>query len=123
MKELIKKLNYKGQKRIAVTNAEDSFIVELSKELIDVTIDRKIDPRFPYGFIMLFVRNYAEVENFTPMAIHNLLANGIFWICFPKKTSKKFNSDIDRDHGWKTLKNSGFVAGRMVTIDEDWSAL
>ena len=50
MKKLFEKLNYKGQGRIAVINAEENFNLILSDELSEVTIDREIDPRFPYDF-------------------------------------------------------------------------
>jgi hypothetical protein len=123
MKTLLKKLNHKGNNRIAVLNAEESFIAALTMEISDLTVDREIDPRFPYDFIMIFVRNQAEVETFTPVALHNLLCDGILWFCYPKKTSGKFRSDIDRDHGWNTLNSAGFHGIRMVSIDDDWSAL
>lgn len=123
MKKLIEKLNYKGQERIAVINAEENFYLLLSEELKNVQIDKRIDPRFPYKFIIVFVRNIAELECFTPTIIHNLMADGILWYCYPKKTSKKYKSDIDRDHGWKTLNDSGLYGVRMVAIDDDWSAL
>jgi hypothetical protein len=123
MKKLLEKLNYKGNSRIAVLNADENFSASLSKELNEVTIDRDIDPRFPYNFIMIFVRNQVEVEAFTPIALHNLLCDGILWFCYPKKTSKKFSSDIDRDHGWKTLNDVGFHGIRLVAVDNDWSAL
>jgi hypothetical protein len=123
MKKLIEKLNYKGQERIAVINAEDSFNILLSGELGDVKIDREIDPRFPYDFIILFVKNVSEVEHLTPIVMHNLLSDGVLWFCYPKKTSKKYRSEIDRDHGWKALDDSGFYGIRMVAIDDDWSAL
>ena len=51
------------------------------------------------------------------------MADGILWFCYPKKTSKKYNSEIDRDHGWKVLNDSGFYGIRLVAIDENWSAL
>ena len=57
------------------------------------------------------------------MTIHNLMADGVLWFCYPKKTSKKYHSDIDRDHGWKILNDSGLNGIRMVAIDKDWSAL
>ena len=72
---------------------------------------------------MIFVRNQAEIETFTPIALHNLLCDGVLWFCYPKKTSKRFHADIDRDHGWKTLNDAGFHGIRMVAIDDDWSAL
>lgn len=123
MKKLLEKLNYKEQKRIAVINAEDVFLISLSNELGDTIIDKEIDPRFPYDFIMLFVRSVSDVEYFTPFALHNLLADGVLWFCYPKKTSKKYSSDLTRDHGWKALNESGFLGIRMVAIDDDWSAM
>lgn len=123
MMTLLEKLNYKGQERIAVINANDNFRISLSNELKNVKIDTEIDPRFPYGFVLIFVTSISEVEFLTPIAIHNLLVDGILWFCYPRKTSKKYNSDIDRDHGWKALNDSGLFGIRIVCIDEDWSAL
>jgi hypothetical protein len=123
MKNLLEKLNYKGNDRIAVLNSEKDFTDFLSREFSEVTIDREIDPRFPYNYIIIFVRNQAEVDKFTPIALHNLLCDGVLWFCYPKKTSKKFRSDIDRDHGWKTINDAGFHVIRLVAIDNDWSAL
>lgn len=123
MKKLLEKLNYKGNNRIAVLNSEDGFIASLSLEISELVIDKIIDPRFPYDFIMIFVRNLAEVESFTSIALHNLLCDGVLWYCYPKRTSKKYRSDIDRDHGWKTLNDVGFHGIRLVSVDNDWSAL
>jgi hypothetical protein len=123
MQNLLEKLNYKGEKRISIINAVDSFINSVSSELKDVIIDEKIDPRYPYGFIIIFVRSVSEIESITPMTIHNLMADGVLWFCYPKKTSKKYSSDIDRDHGWKVLNDSGLYGIRLIAIDEDWSAL
>jgi hypothetical protein len=120
---LLDKLNYKGQKRISVINAEEDFIHSLSAELRDVIIDQKIDPRYPYEFIIIFVKSVSEVEHIAPITIHNLMADGVLWFCYPKRTSKKYKSDIDRDHGWDILNESGLHGIRMVAIDKDWSAL
>ena len=122
MKNLLEKLNYKGQKRISVINAEEAFIQSIYSEINDVVVDQKIDPRYPYEFIIIFVKTIAEVEQIAPITIHNLKADGVLWFCYPKKTSKKYSSDIDRDHGWKVLYDSGLFGIRLVSIDKDWSA-
>ena len=122
MKELLRKLNYKGQERIALINAEEDFAFSLSVELYSVVIDNEIDPRYPYSFIILFVKSISEVEHLTPIALHNLMADGILWFCYPKKSSKKYSTDLDRDHGWSTLNDSGLHGVRMVSVDDDWSA-
>jgi hypothetical protein len=123
MKNLLDKLNYKGQKRISVINADEQFIHTISADLRDVVIDQKIDPRYPYEFIIIFVKTISDVEHFAPITVHNLMADGVLWFCYPKKTSKKYSSDIDRDHGWKILNDSGLHGIRLVAVDKDWSAL
>lgn len=123
MKTLLEKLNYNAQKRIAVINSEEKFPIALFKDLKDVVIDSEIDQRFPYDFIIVSVKKIAEVENIVPVALHNLVDDGILWFCFPKKTSIKYSSEIDRDHGWKALNNLDFYGIRLVSIDEDWSAM
>ena len=123
MRNLLEKLNYKGHRRIAILNAEESFILELSDELKDVIIDKEIDLRCPYGFVLVFVKKVSEVELQTPVILHNLMVDGVLWFCYPKKKSNNYSSDIDRDHGWKALNDSGFYGIRMVAIDDDWSAL
>jgi hypothetical protein len=123
MKDLLKKLNYKEYKRIAIINAEEHFLTELTKELNDIKIDREIDQRCPYEFIMVFVRSVDEVEHFAPIALHNLTADGILWFSYPKKTSEKYTTGPERDRGWKSLNEAGFHGIRMVAIDNDWSAM
>jgi hypothetical protein len=123
MQRLIEKLNYKGQERIALINSDEYFTNLLSDDLKEVTIDKAIDPRYPYSFIIMFVKDISEVNHLTPMALHNLIADGVLWYCYPKKSSKKYKSDLDRDHGWKILNDAGLHGIRMVSIDDEWSAL
>jgi hypothetical protein len=123
MNKLSEKLNYKGQERIALINADENLAGLISAELSNVRIDKEIDPRFPYAFAIIFVKNAGEVENITPVVLHNLTADGVLWFCYPKKSSKKANPDLDRDHGWKALNDSGFHGIRMVAVNDDWSAL
>ena len=123
MKDLLDKLNYKDYRRIAVINAEPKFLREASKELIGVIIDNEIDQRCPYQFMILFVRSASEVTDLAPKALHNLTADGVLWFCYPKKSSKIFSAGLERDKGWNTLNHLGFYGIRMVSIDEDWSAM
>ena len=123
MKTLLGKLNYKGQKRIVVMNAIEDLILASGDEFKDVQVDNDIDPRYPYEFMMIFVRKISEVRNTAPVALHNLTDNGVLWFCYKKKSSKKGSSDLDRDHGWKPLNDMDFYGMRMVSVNEEWSAL
>jgi len=123
MKGLLKKLNYKEYKRIAVINSEESFFKAISDELNDVITDREIDQRYAYDFMIIFVQTIKEVNDYTPAALHNLAADGVLWFCYPKKSSKKYSSELERDRGWKTLNDLGFYGIRMIAVDENWSAM
>jgi hypothetical protein len=123
MKELLAKLNYKGQLRIAVINAEVPFYKAVTKELKGIITDDDIDQRCPYEFMILFAKTVDDVKQLAPVALHNLTADGVLWFCYPKKSSKKHTSDLERDKGWKVLNDAGFHGIRMVSVDDDWSAL
>ena len=123
MKELLRKLNYKEYNRILIMNAGEDFLQSLSDELPDVKIDTEIDQRCPYNFMIIFVKSVREVNDISPVALHNLTADGVLWYCYPKKTSKKLTSDLERDRGWKSMNDLGFYGIRMVSVDEDWSAM
>ena len=49
--------------------------------------------------------------------------DAIVWFAYPKGTSKRYKSEINRDTGWQALGQAGFEPVRAVAIDEDWSAL
>lgn len=123
MKKLLEKLNYKGQKRIALINAEDHLAKSLTIELGGVQVDRKIDQRYPYEFMIIFVKSIAETEHHAQDALHNLLSDGTLWFCYPKRTSSKYTTDLNRDSGWETLNTSGFHGVRIISVDENWSAI
>ncbi len=123
MTDLLVKLNYKGQGRIAVINAEEGFLNYLSAATEEVIIDKNIDPRYPYRYMIFFVESISEVEHMTPIALHNLTADGILWFCYPKKRSKKYKTDLSRDHGWKSLSDASFRGTRIISVDDNWSAI
>ena len=123
MRELLKKLNFREQKRIAVLNAEESFFNAVSGELRNVITDSEIDQRCPYEFMIIFVKTVSEVKHFAPMALHNLVADGILWFCYPKKSSVLHARGPKSDKGWETMNDLGFRGVRIVSVDDDWSAM
>ena len=107
-------MNYKGQKRIVVMNADKDFTLASGDELRDVQVDTDIDLRYPYEFMIIFVRKISEVRNIAPVALHNLTDDGMLWFCYQKKSSKKGSSDLDRDHGWKPLNDMDFYPNSVL---------
>jgi hypothetical protein len=123
MDEILKKLRYGDQDRIAVLNAPKDIIKKLDKTLPGVQIDTEINARYLYDFMIIFAPDSNEVKRLGPTCIHNLSNDGKLWMVYPKGTSRKYSSDINRDHGWDPIIETGFRAVTQVSVDDDWSAL
>lgn len=123
MEELLKKLYYKGQKRIAAIEAPEIFYKQLSAHLPDIQADTFIDQRYLYDFMLVFVIRQDDVKHICPQVLHNLSPDGKLWIAFPKGTSKKYSSEISREKGWEPFEQADYKRVSLVSIDEDWSAM
>jgi hypothetical protein len=42
---------------------------------------------------------------------------------YPKGSSKRYRCDFNRDTGWAALGDVGFEGVRLISIDDDWSAM
>ena len=123
MDEILKKLRYGDQDRIAVLNAPEVFMKKLAKALPSVQIDSEINARYLYDFMLVFTSRSDEVKVLGPACIHNLKDDGKLWMAYPRGKSSKYDTDINRDHGWESLKKTGFRPVSQVAIADDWSAL
>ena len=115
------KLNLKDQTEIVVLNAPASFESEL-KTLKGVTVRRDAKGG-DIDFSLAFVMTQKEVDTVGPQVAKKAKGDAIVWFAYPKGTSKKYKSEINRDEGWRVMGKAGFEPVRMVAIDEDWSAV
>jgi len=126
MNPIFKKLNYKDQELICVLNAPESFASNLAKMEALTKIDIKYYKSKIYPFLLFFAKNEQEFKTIAKKVSPTLEMDLdiVFWVAYPKKSSKKYNSNINRDSdNWLFLGKMGFEGVRAVAIDEDWSAL
>ncbi len=123
MDPIFKKLNYKDQADICVVNAPESFLPNMKAMEPYAGIHTGLKAFEKVHFIMAFVQTQKQVDDLAPQVGNKLEGDGVVWFCYPKKSSKKYSSEINRDNGWAILGKLGFEAVRAVAIDEDWSAL
>ena len=121
MTPLFKKLNYKQQDPIYVLNAPKSFEKELAK--LPVQILKAVPEGAAVEFGMAFVRTLEELSQYGSQLGAHLKGDAIWWMCYPKKSSKRYTCDFDRDSGWEVLGEYSVEPVRNVAIDEDWTAL
>jgi len=123
MDPVITKLQFKGQDPVLLLQAPPEFAPVARAWGKMAAIHRAIDQKATYGFAMVFVQSPGDVRKYAIPAIASLGDDAVFWMAYPKKTSKKYAASINRDEGWDALGGKGFEPVRAVAIDADWSGL
>jgi len=116
------KLNLKDQTDIVIVNAPESFEREIAS-LKGVTVRRSMSDAKQIEFSLTFATRQKEVDSLAKTVGRKAAGDAIVWIAYPKKSSKKYTCEFNRDSGWPSMGEAGFEPVRMVAIDEDWSAL
>ena len=122
MSTVFGKLNLKGQKQIVILDSPGSFESELAA-LKGVEVIRDLKKAKEVTFSLAFVTTQAQVDALAPAIARKTEGDAVVWFAYPKGTSKKYKSQINRDSGWKVMGREDFEPVRMVAIDEDWSAI
>lgn len=122
MNTVIKKLQYKLQPEVLIVNAPEEFraIVDDWKKMATVQSDGVEGKTF--NFAMIFIKTPREVNAAAKKFVKMLEPDAVFWMVYPKKTSKKYKTEITRDEGWQALGDLGYEGVAMVSVDDDWSA-
>lgn len=123
MKPVFKKMQFKSHDKILVLNAP----IEFKKNLEDMSgltsIHDSLAVKEAYDFVLIFVKSCSEIQHYAEAVKTALNEDALLWLAYPKKSSKKYQSDISRDDGWQPLGDLGFEGVRQIAIDEDWSAV
>ncbi len=119
---LFVKLNLGAHTRIHVLNAPASFAPVL-QELTGVDVRSSLGARDRTSWVIGFAITQAELDAVSAKIGKAAEGDVVVWIAYPKKSSKRYRCEFDRDSGWTALGAAGFEPVRMVAIDEDWSAL
>ncbi|MBW1298810.1 hypothetical protein [Aquimarina litoralis] len=107
---------------ILILNEPEGFCKELDC-LKDVMIKESLIQVSEVDFALVFVTEKRQIENRIETVYPKLVGDAILWFAYPKKSSRKYSSEITRDYGWGVLGDYNLEAVRQVSIDEDWSAL
>jgi hypothetical protein len=123
MNAVWKKLQVKGHRRFGVVGAPASFEPVLA-DLPDGAAAGRVEAEGgPLDLVIAFVTTGEEVAEAAAAILPRVTPQTLVWFAYPKKSSKRLTSEIDRDHGWDALGTAGYEPVRQVAIDEDWSAL
>lgn len=119
MNDILKKLGFKGQSPILIMNAPESF----ENVSAEIPGEVHVEPAADYAFILVFAVTMEEAEGILKRAVPAFRIDGHFWLCYPKGTSKRLKSDINRNKTWELMAPFGLEPVSQVAVDEDWSAM
>ena len=67
-----------------------------------------------YDFALFFIKSCPDIEKYAGKAAGKMNDDGILWFAYPKKSSKKYETDLSRDQGWQPLGDLGYEGVRQV---------
>lgn len=120
MEQALKKLGYQAQPEVLVLNAPKG-IQEALLPLLAEPADGSIQGS--YDFLLAFVTTLDEIRAIKADLAAALRPQGRLWICYPKRTSKNYMSDLSRDILWPEFGEFNFEPVSQFAIDPDWSAM
>ena len=116
---LATKLKLKPGQRIALINAPDDYLEELSPLPAGVELSTSLRGKFDW--VQVFVKNAAELAKVAPKAIAAIKPVSVLWVSYPKGSSK-IQTDLTRDHGWDSLQGADLKWINLVSVNDTWSA-
>jgi hypothetical protein len=117
--DVLKKLGFKTQNPVLILNAPDSYqniIKEIPSEVHN-------EIRQDYLFVQIFVKSADEANKYVQSALQTYVGDGHFWVCYPKGTSKKFKTDLNRNKLAELIGCFNLEPVTQIAIDDDWSAM
>lgn len=114
-KPVTERLRVKAQTRLAVLNAPNRVDARIG-------VRKSRAETNAADVVLLFIHHRAELDKYLPPALASLKDGAIFWLAYPKLTSK-LAADLNRDVIAKLVPAYGLETVAQITIDEDWTAL
>jgi hypothetical protein len=119
---VIKKLQFKDQgQSVLIINAPKAYDEVIA--LFEGEVHQQAKAAGVYDFVQVFGTSNEELQTMASHAESSVKDDGLFWLCYPKKSSKAYKSDCSRETVMVLLADKGFEPVRQIAIDEDWSAL
>jgi hypothetical protein len=116
---ILKKLFFRGQTPAMVLNAPPEakpLVAAFGPVVLEAAKGQA-------AFALAYAVNRAAAARIAKAAPKFLKDGAVFWVAYPKGTSKKYKADINRDSLNAFMRGFGFDGVSLVALDEDWSAM
>ena len=117
---LREKLNAKNYSKVYIENVPSEVLEMIEGEGFEILDDISSNPM---SFVVTAGYDKEDFEKSLINWIGNISDDPLVWLCYPKKSSKKYKSELSRDTMWDILGSYNMEPVRQIAIDEDWSAI
>lgn len=115
---ITEKFKIKKDHKLKVVNSPEGFVNLMLSEIPDLGINKKSKC---YDAIIYFVKSKKELDRDFLTLAGEIANDGLFWISYPKKTSK-IQTDLTMYSGWEILDANDYRGIAMISVDETWSS-
>ena len=113
--DILKKMHWKEGQEILLVNPPENIVAFFGEARASGVLENA-------DFIVLFVKDSAEVRKYDKSYDKLDLAKNVLWVAYPKKSSSIF-SDLSRDSLWNLLRGVGLTGVSQRSLNEDWSVI
>lgn len=117
---LLKKLQVKPNYTVRVINAPQDAVTIFGE--VDPYIVIKYTQEVYFNVLIIFSTGVDQLNQQIESSICHIDAKTIFWVFYPKKSSK-IKSDLDLMKSWQELKKFGLTPCASAAVNETWTAL
>ncbi len=119
---LAKKLGIKPGMKAAVVNPPWPYADRLGIDAAPEEIGTDTALPGDLGFLHIFTPFRDELQRRLPEARHRIAPDGMVWVSWPKKASKRY-SEVTEDTVREICLPMGLVDIKVCAVDEVWSGL
>ena len=119
MPSLIQKMKLNGSKSLCLINPPENYFNLFNQLPKEILIQNKLKGNFDQ--IHLFVNSESLLKKSIVGIEKYLNEKAMLWVFYPKKTSG-IRTDLNRDSGWKILKEIKLRMVAFISVDEIWTA-
>jgi hypothetical protein len=112
-RSVAERLQVKGARKLAVVGASADVDRKVGAARVDVA---------EADVVLLFAPDRAALDKALPGVLKRIKADAIFWLAYPKLTSK-LAADLSRDVIHTLAPKHGLDTVSQIAVDDDWSAL
>lgn len=120
---LLRRLQWRRQPRLVLLHAPPEVRASFEPPPVGLVLSTRMART--ERFVAVFAREAAVLDRDVPRVLAAVATDDdpLVWFCYPKRSSRRYETDLTRDIGWEPLTGVGWRPVRQVSIDDDWSAL